>query len=61
LTPTEPVVLDTELAKTGLNTIIVLPVLATIALIGIINIMLSRRRNVAPSWSATGNRFNNKQ
>ena len=61
LTPTEPVVLDTELAKTGLNTIIVLPVLATIALIGLINIMFSRRRTVAPSWSASGNRFNNKQ
>jgi hypothetical protein len=38
-----------------------LPVLATIALIGIINIMLSRRRTVTPSWSASGNRFNNKQ
>lgn len=61
LTPTEPVVLDTELAKTGLNTIIVLPVLATIALIGLINIMFSRRRTVAPSWSASGNRFNNKR
>jgi hypothetical protein len=61
LTPTEPVVLDTELAKTGLNTIIVLPVLATIALIGLINIMFSRRRTATPSWSATGNRFNNKQ
>ena len=61
LTPTEPVVVDAELAKTGLNTIIVLPVLAAIALIGLINIMLSRRRTVAPSWSASGNRFNNKQ
>ena len=61
LTPTEPVVVDAELAKTGLNTIIVLPVLAAIALIGLINIMLSRRRTVAPSWSASGNRFNNKR
>ena len=61
LTPTEPVVVDAELAKTGLNTIIVLPALAAIALIGLINIMLSRRRTVAPSWSASGNRFNNKR
>jgi len=61
LTPTEPVVVDAELAKTGLNTIIVLPVLTAIALIGLINIMLSRRRTVAQSWSASGNRFNNKR
>jgi len=61
LTPTEPVVVDTELAKTGLNTIIVLPVLAAVALIGLINIMLSRRRQVATTWSATGNRFNNQR
>ena len=61
LTPTEPVVVDAEIAKTGLNTIIVLPVLAAIALIGMINIMLSRRRQVATTWSATGNRFNNQR
>ena len=61
LTPTEPVVVDAELAKTGLNTIIVLPVLAAIALIGMINIMLSRRRQVVTTWSATGNRFNNQR
>lgn len=61
LTPTEPVVVDAELAKTGLNTIIVLPVLAAIALIGLINMMLSRRRQVATTWSATGNRFNNQR
>ena len=61
LTPTEPVVVDAEIAKTGLNTIIVLPVLAAIALIGMINIMLSRRRQVVTTWSATGNRFNNQR
>ena len=61
LTPTEPVVVDAEIAKTRLNTIIVLPVLAAIALIGMINIMLSRRRQVVTTWSATGNRFNNQR
>ena len=61
LTPTEPVVVDAEIAKTGLNSIIVLPVLAAIALIGLINIMLSRRRQVVTTWSATGNRFNNQR
>lgn len=61
LTPTEPVVVDTELAKTGLNTIVVLPVLIAIALIGLINIQFSRRRTVATSWSATGNRFDNRR
>ena len=61
LTPTEPVVVDDEIAVTGLNTIIVLPVLVAIALLGLINIVLSRRRNVATVWSATGNRFNAKQ
>lgn len=57
LIPTEPVVLDEELATTGINTLLAIPVLVAISLLGLINIVLSRRRAVAPSWSATGDRL----
>ncbi len=57
LIPTEPVVLDEELAATGINALLAIPILVAVTLVGLINLVLSRRREVAPSWSATGSKL----
>ena len=56
LTPAVPVAVDTALAKTGIDAIIIAPVLLLLAAVGYINVRLARRRSNA-AWSATGMRL----
>jgi hypothetical protein len=56
LTPKAPVVADKVLAKTGIDAIIVFPVLLAVALIGLIAVKFARKPAV-PTWSASGTHF----
>lgn len=56
LTPKAPVAVDTALAKTGIDAIILLPILFAIALIGLIAVKFARKPAVA-SWTASGTHF----
>ncbi|MSO32718.1 MAG: hypothetical protein EXQ64_07895 [Ilumatobacteraceae bacterium] len=56
LTPKAPVVADKVLAKTGIDAIIIFPVLLAIALIGLIAVKFARKP-AAITWSASGTHF----
>ncbi|MEI7883651.1 MAG: hypothetical protein WCI32_08995, partial [Actinomycetota bacterium] len=56
LTPQAPVVADKVLAKTGVDAIILFPVLIAVALIGLIAVKFARKP-AAVTWSASGTHF----
>ena len=56
LNPAVPVAVDTALAKTGIDAVIIAPVLLLLAAVGYINVRLARRRSNA-AWSAVGTRI----
>jgi len=56
LKPKAPVAVDTALAKTGIDAIILLPILLAIAMIGLIAVKYSRKP-AASAWSASGTHF----
>jgi hypothetical protein len=56
LTPAGPVALDTALAKTGIDAIVIAPILTALAAVGFINVRLARRR-AKTVWTPTGLRL----
>jgi len=60
LTPQAPVVTDKVLAKTGVDAIILFPVLFAIALIGLIAVKFARKPAVQ-TWTASGTHFDRKR
>jgi hypothetical protein len=60
LTPQAPVVADKVLAKTGVDAIILFPVLFAIAMIGLIAVKFARKP-AAVTWSASGTHFDRKR
>lgn len=60
LTPQAPVATDTVLAKTGIDAIILFPVLLAIAMIGLIAVKFARKP-AAVTWSASGTHFDRKR
>ncbi len=60
LTPQAPVVADKVLAKTGIDAIILFPVLFAIAMIGLIAVKFARKP-AAVTWSASGTHFDRKR
>ena len=60
LTPQAPVVADKVLAKTGVDAIILFPVLLAIAMIGLIAVKFARKPAVA-TWTAAGTHFDRKR
>ena len=60
LTPQAPVVADKVLAKTGVDAIILFPVLLAIAMIGLIAVKFARKP-AAVTWSASGTHFDRKR
>ena len=60
LTPQAPVVADKALAKTGVDAIILFPVLLAIAMIGLIAVKFARKPATA-TWTAAGTHFDRKR
>jgi uncharacterized protein with beta-barrel porin domain len=56
LNPALPVAVDTALAKTGIDAIVIAPILGALAAVGYINVRLARRRSNS-AWSAVGTRI----